>query len=402
MRLLSNIQHRFLNLTVAIAWFITANCSAADGTLAQNASESAPASRNQAKVDATDSATAQGETHDFSTDEVDAAIAKGLRYLLSKQREDGAIVDRQYDTTMTSLAIMALASTGHLPTDRDRYGKASERALTFVLQDDRHDANGYYGNRDGSRMYGHGITTLMLTELSGMGGHTKTNIKLEEKCELAIQVILSAQARKKSRDYQGGWRYTPSSNDSDLSVTTWQLMALRSAKNDGMAIPDAAISSALAYLQASYTGPSPKRVASPSPLRSTQIRPAGFSYLPTSRTPSFAMTAAGLLALQVCGDYNSPMVQASTRWLETHPPKWRDRYFFYGLYYYSQAVAQQPGETGQKAQELVAKLLLEHQGFDGSWASTDGEEAGVGKVYATSLAILALSVKYHYLPIYQR
>ena len=44
-------------------------------------------------------------------DPVEAAIGRGIRYLIAKQREDGAITDRQYDTTMTSLAIMALAST---------------------------------------------------------------------------------------------------------------------------------------------------------------------------------------------------------------------------------------------------------------------------------------------------
>jgi hypothetical protein len=29
-------------------------------------------------------------------------------------------------------------------------------------------------------------------------------------------------------------------------------------------------------------------------------------------------------------------------------------------------------------------------------------ERGTGRVYCTSLAVLSLSVKYHYLPIYQR
>jgi len=40
----------------------------------------------------------------------------------------------------------------------------------------------------------------------------------------------------------GGWRYLnkryPHLNDSDLSVTGWQLMFLRSAKNAGFDVPE--------------------------------------------------------------------------------------------------------------------------------------------------------------------
>jgi hypothetical protein len=46
--------------------------------------------------------------------------------------------------------------------------------------------------------------------------------------------------------------------------------------------------------------------------------------------------------------------------------------------------------------------LLQRQDADGGWTAPSGEEAGAGRTYATSLAILSLSMKYHYLPIYQR
>jgi len=51
---------------------------------------------------------------------------------------------------------------------------------------------------------------------------------------------------------------------------------------------------------------------------------------------------------------------------------------------------------------LVPKLLLDQQRGDGSWISRSGEEKNLGVVYATALAVLSLSVRYHYLPIYQR
>jgi hypothetical protein len=49
-------------------------------------------------------------------------------------------------------------------------------------------------------------------------------------------------------------------------------------------------------------------------------------------------------------------------------------------------------------------ILLGNQQADGSWrvGSADGAETWGGPIYSTAMAVLALSVKYHYLPIYQR
>jgi len=129
---------------------------------------------------------------------------------------------------------------------------------------------------------------------------------------------------------------------------------------------------------------------------------AGFSYVPGQNTPSFTMTAAGLLAMQVCGNYESPLVTGSADWLLKNPPKWTERFFFYGTYYYAQGMYQRGGEHALVADRLVRQILLPKQNGDGSWTASSGEETGNGQVYSTSLAVLSLSVKYHYLPIYQR
>ena len=47
----------------------------------------------------------------------------------------------------------------------------------------------------------------------------------------------------------GGWRYEPDSKDSDMSVTGWCLMALRSAKLNDAPVPTKAIDDALAYVE---------------------------------------------------------------------------------------------------------------------------------------------------------
>ncbi|MGV2337256.1 MAG UNVERIFIED_CONTAM: hypothetical protein LVR18_25250 [Planctomycetaceae bacterium] len=105
-----------------------------------------------------------------------------------------------------------------------------QRALAFVLKDDRVDAKGYFGDRDGSRMYGHGIITLMLTEMLGMGVSDEQDVLIHDRCQRAIDVILSAQKTRKPVQAHGRWRYTPAATDADLSVSVWQLMALRSAR----------------------------------------------------------------------------------------------------------------------------------------------------------------------------
>jgi hypothetical protein len=328
-------------------------------------------------------------------DPVDMAIDRGLNFLLTLQRNDGAITEKDYDTTMTALAIMALASTGVTPSSPGPRGDAVRNGLNFVLREDRQEPTGYYGNRDGSRMYGHGIITLMLSELLGMGSDALQDQLIQLRCQRAIDLILSAQQASKPVLYRGGWRYSPNSNDSDLSVSVWHLMALRSAKNDGWPIPANAIQDAIGFLERSYTVRLDSRGQPAEPK-------AGFGYLPESNQPSFAMTAAGLLALQVCGEYDSPLVSGAAEWLLDHPPQAHDRFFFYGMYYYAQGMYQRGGVHAETANRLVSALLLERQQADGSWAAPSGEELGAGRSYATSLAILSLSVKYHYLPIYQR
>ena len=328
-------------------------------------------------------------------DEMDSAIDRGIAFLISQQREDGAITAREYDTTMTSLALMALASTGVTPSTPGPSGDVARKGLSFVLGQGRQDENGYFGQADGSRMYGHGITTLMLAELLGMGSSAAQDTLIEARCQLAIDMTLSAQRAKKPAMYRGGWRYTPSSNDSDLSVSVWHLMALRSAKNDGLNVPAEAIEQAVAYLRRSYSVRLDAQNLPTQPV-------GGFCYLPNSHDATFAMTSAGLLAMQVCGEYESPLVQGAADWLLEHPPKWNDRFFFYGTYYYAQGMYQRGGRHATSAGQTVRELLLPKQDADGAWQAPSGEEQGAGKTYATSLAILSLSVEYHYLPIYQR
>ena len=328
--------------------------------------------------------------------EVEKAANQAVHFLLSQQQNGGAIADRGNTTAMTALALMAMASVGYLPTDASPEGEAIRTGLAYVLEESQQDARGYFGVKDGSRMYGHGIISLMLAEMLGMGLDEKQDRLTRLRLGKAIDLILWAQDRKAPPDGHnyGGWRYTPESGDSDMSVTIWQLLTLRAAKNAGMTVPKSAIEKAVTYLKRCYQSP---RDAAGKP----QNLKSACGYQPGS-APSYAMGAAGLLALQICGEYDAPEVIGSADWLRDQKLDPARDFFFYGTYYYAQAMYQRGGEYANDGRNRVEELLLKRQMPDGSWQAPAGQEANAGKVYTTAMGLLSLSVRYHYLPIYQR
>ena len=188
---------------------------------------------------------------------IDKAVARGIDYLISQQQTNGAIVtapppNQPNANALTGLSIMALTAVGHRPTDDSPAGHALCKALDFILDPKRQDTvrtPGYFGGDDNSRMYGHGIVTLMLAEMVGMGVDARQDEVIRDRCQKAVDLIVRAQKMKKADTYKGGWRYGPTDVDADLSVTVWQVMALRAAKNAGLAVPKTTIDDAIAYIR---------------------------------------------------------------------------------------------------------------------------------------------------------
>ncbi len=89
-------------------------------------------------------------------DKVDEAMAKATQYLMSTQDPvTGGIHNKmRHETAMTSLAILAMAACGNQPSDPTPEGESMRKALAFVLRPDAQEKDGYFGQTDGSRMYG--------------------------------------------------------------------------------------------------------------------------------------------------------------------------------------------------------------------------------------------------------
>jgi hypothetical protein len=288
---------------------------------------------------------------------------------------------------MSALSILALSAMGHQPADASDEGRAMKKALDFILKPENQEADGYYGKLDGSKMYGHGIIALTLAEMLGMGGDEKQDTLIRERCRKAIDLIIRSQRMPKNESNVGGWRYTPDSTESDMSVTCWQVMALRAARNAGMDVPKESIDLAVRYIKKLYS-------------KGDKSSPGGFGYSGPGNTLS--TTAEGLLALQVCGDYESEEVKGASERLLQKGLKSEDRWFFYTAYYFAQGMYQRGGKYAEEGRRTISEAIIPLQRADGSWDGVSGEERQGGKIYATSLAVLSLAVKNHFLPIYQR
>jgi hypothetical protein len=294
------------------------------------------------------------------------AIDRGLQYLASRQNENGSFGAR-YQEACTALALMAFMLKGHFP-ERGPYGSALDRAIGHLLNQAR-QGGGYMG----VNMYEHGLATLALSEVWGMSGRDEIRDTLKR----AVDVILRAQSPR------GGWRYEPRPRDADISVTVMQIVALASAREAGIHVPSEVIEKALKY------------------VKSLQVRDSGgFGYTGPSR-PEFARSAAGVMALLMCGERESREVLMGLEYLMRLPESKFEKvkYYYYGHYYAIQAMYQAGEAYYQEWYPPLSAAMIEQQKEDGSW---QGSEGGAGPCYSTAMAILVLGVPYRFLPIYQR
>ena len=317
---------------------------------------------------------------------VDHATDKALEFLARMQRPDGSWPGNTFNknSAISGLAVMAFMAKGHTPGE-GRYGDHINRGIDYVLSTADPKTGYIVAQHSASHggMYSHGICTLMLAEAVGMTDGEREK-KIREALEKAVLLILEAQKIKRPDPrQQGGWRYNNRSNDSDISVTGWQLLSLRAAKNAGADVPADAIEDAVRYVKVSAS------------------KGGGFGYQPGGGS-SRARAGTGILCLEICGQHHSAEATAAAEYLIQHPPAWPDEWFYYGIYYGSQGMFQMGDHYWEFYQPRLEALLLSLQEDDGSWPNDQGGEARAGNIYSTSMAVLALSVKYHYLPIYQR
>jgi prenyltransferase beta subunit len=315
---------------------------------------------------------------------VDEAIDRALEYLAGEQLSDGSFPARSMrrNTAIASLAVMAFLAKGHVPGSAP-YGDVINKGIDFVVNAQQWNGMLVGEARSHGPMYSHTISTLMVSEISGMVDPERQR-KVDVALGKALRLILAAQEIRKPRHHQGGWRYQHNSRDSDISCSGWALMSLRSARNSGAAVPREAIDEAVRFVM------------------NCQHRDGGFGYQPGGGS-GLARTGTALLCLELCGRHRDRVTIAAGDWiLRNMRHRNRDGFFYYGVYYCAQGMFQLGEQHWEKFGDHMYEMLLKTQRSDGSWPEGGGNENRAGPCYSTAMAVLAMSVAYRQLPIYQR
>jgi hypothetical protein len=325
-----------------------------------------------------------------------AAAEGGKTWLLRQQIREGpdagGFPGGKYSTAVTSLAGLALLAYGHLPGEGE-HGRAIDAAMNYVQAGMTPD--GYVGGR-GDSMYVHAMATLLGLSYVGMSREPEKDAELAEWCRQAVDLIVEAQAVRKPPADQGGWRYSPYTAESDVSVTSWQLLALHAARQCEYPIDDRVFDRGLRYVNSAW--------------RETDEGDAGFLYRPgVSQQIKPGVTGAAVGVKALLEPRRDPRLKRSVEYLDQFTPTWGGEryqgYFFFVTFYMAQAYFQLGPHEWERFKTPVQQLLLEHQAGDGHWPFPPDnypQSRPAGTVYTTSLALLILALDNQYLPMYQR
>lgn len=303
------------------------------------------------------------------------AIDHGLKYLATRQNDDGGFgAGRGYgrNVGVVSLAGVAFLSAGSTP-GRGPFGLPVQKCVDYVLASAK--PSGFINITDSQShgpMYGHGFATMFLAEAYGMTPRQE----LRDKLEKAVRLIVASQNK------EGGWRYDPEPKEADISATVCQIMALRAARNCGIFVPKDTVDRCIDYVKA------------------CQNDDGGFKYQRRTKSDSqFARSAAGLVALYSSGVYEGVEVTKALAFLHQHQPRGYlvDPHYFYGQYYAVQAMYQAGGEHWERWYPAIRDQLVRDQLPDGSWS-----DIAFSNEYATAMSLIVLQLPNNHLPIFQR
>ena len=259
-------------------------------------------------------------------------------------------------------------------------GEALNRAKDWLLARAKEAPSGYMG----TTMYEHSLAVLALTEMCGMTRDLKTDDDAMHKAiKAGVEVIVRSQSDG------GGWRYQPTPNAGhDTSVTVMVFIALASARQAGIVVPNVTITKVIKYFKSA-----------------TSQNTGGFNYIPTgaAKNDSIACTGGGAYAAQLAGVRDSEMVNSAIRYLKERLPGIINNnfgHYYYGHYYAIQAMVQAGDAHYAKWYPLIRDALIRKQNAQGAWVGAGEVTKLVG--YETPVAIIILATPHRYIPIYQR
>ena len=313
------------------------------------------------------------------SDATEKAIIAAIEWLSKVQEKDGHWDTRKfqaetdYDVGGTALALLCYYGWGARHDQPGKYQENVKAALQWLMSQQRED--GSLARR--GMMYSHAIGAIALCEAYGI---TKDE-KIKSAALAAIKYTINAQHQQR-----GGWRYSPG-QDSDTSVTGWQVMALHSARMAGLELPEKPFDLARRWLDFAGGGEHGGLYGYQSP---TDI--------------SRAMVATGMFCRQLdLVPPSNPKMIESAELMKRYPIRDNNPDLYY-IYYGTLALYQHQGSIWQEWNNNLKRILPEIQvktgNLAGSWNLSRSNTKGGGRIASTTLAILSLEVYYRILPMY--
>ena len=313
------------------------------------------------------------------SDATEKAIIAAIEWLSRVQEKDGRWDTRKYqaetdyDVGGTALALLCYYGWGARHDQPGKYQENVKAALQWLMTQQRE--NGSLARR--GMMYSHAIGAIALCEAYGI---TKDE-KIKSAALAAIKYTINAQHQKR-----GGWRYSPG-QDSDTSVTGWQVMALHSARMAGIELPEKPFDLARKWLDFAGGGEHGGLYGYQSP---TDI--------------SRAMVATGMFCRQLdLVPPSNPKMIESAKLMKRYPIRDNNPDLYY-IYYGTLALYQHQGSIWQEwnnnLKRILPKIQVKTGNLAGSWNLSRSNTKGGGRIASTTLAILSLEVYYRILPMY--
>jgi hypothetical protein len=233
-------------------------------------------------------------------------------------------------------------------------------------------------------LYSHAICTIALCEAYGRTRDDRYGAAAQRAiafCEKAVNT-------------DGGWRYQPKTDISDVSVTAWFVQAFKTAKLANLKFNNAIYSQALTFVDSCTDKGASK----------DSTGGVGYTY---SADQSYgnghpALTAAGMMIRQVSGiGVKNHLLVKGAEITRHQPPDWKRKDFYY-WYYATYAMHNMGEEYRLWWNGKIRDVLLAHQTREdpnaGSWDPKDDHWADkrAGRVYTTALGALCLEVYYRY------
>ncbi len=273
--------------------------------------------------------------------------------------------NKQFEVALTGLSLITLldGASGGNP--------AVERAIAYLIR--QQQADGQFGDRFSASPYNHGIATLALAKAY----ETRKNERLRLALDRAVAVICACQQA------DGGWGYqTEARSEANLSITLWQIEALRHAAAQGWTQARPNVERGLRWMT---------DVASDDGSFGYQRR--GDTQVDASQT----LTAMGAMSLldPVHAVLVSPgrrqAIKAQMQRLAATPGPDMD---YYRRYFLAAALKKMDEESAHRGlaeirHELVTRQI-KHGTEVGSWKADDRWSSSGGRIYATAMASLSL------------